>query len=170
MNTLTIIILLTVSLAEISKGQKTTRISDFNRELLAKQAQTTVYRDAVAPPPEIIDQTTKKRTALSQRVTFLSDGKMTVIIPNGAVIHLPSEGRVSLQNKIVGRLVEWNEFYLQNRNAIRLEDLSIKQLNGLESIDEEAFERIKKANLPTLTTYKNKVVALSAPANTLSTP
>ncbi|MGL5016792.1 MAG: hypothetical protein ACRDBP_01550 [Luteolibacter sp.] len=143
-------------------GQTNTHIiSDFNSALLAKQKQADPYKNVVSVPANADGSAAPKPQPLSEKVVFLTDGKITVILPKGAVIHAPEKNRISASSTVQGRLVEWDEFFMQNRNAIRLESVTIDQLQGSKAISEDAFERIRKANLPTLTAYQGRVVALS---------
>lgn len=157
-----IIPLVLFSVVILAEAQQSDRISELNRKLLSKQADVKA-KQATSPQtlPKTNDSASKAPT-LSQRTHFLSDGSLSVMIPRGALIHLPEKGRITVQNEIIGRLVEWNEFVMQNRNAIRLEEVDINQLQSQDPLDPEAMERIKEANLPTLTSYQGKIVALAA--------
>lgn len=149
----------------ICRGEDSSRITEINRQLLEKQRKADPYKNVVKPSPEMSARTSKDHPKLSERVSFLTDGQNTVIIPRGAVIHIPKDGKISIKDRINGRLVEWDEFYLSNRNSIRLQELNLKQLHGEDGIDQEIAQQIIDANLLTLTSFQNKVVALANPPN-----
>lgn len=137
-------------------------IAEMNQKLLAKQKSSDGYEktpQVIAPPNPVPVQ----RENFSDRISFLTDGQRTVMIPKGALIHTPANHRVSVQEKIQGKLVEWDEFQLANRNSIRLEPVDADQLQGAP-LDPKAMELVVKANLPTLACFQNRVVALPAPA------
>lgn len=130
-----------------------------NRDLRSKQESTNPYEKTptvIAPSARVPEV----RQKLSARISFLSDGQLTVMIPKGALIHSPPNHRISVREKIQGKLVEWNEFFLANRNAIRLEPVDADQLQGKKALDPKAVERVIQANFPTLASYQNRVVAL----------
>lgn len=92
------------------------------------------------------------------------------MIPKGAMIHSPKNSRILITEKIQGQLVEWEEFFLANRNAIHLEPVNAEQLQGVTPIDPKALERVLKNNLPALASFQNRVVSLPAPRQNPETP
>ena len=141
----------------------TSRISDLNRAVQAKQRGTEPYGEK----PTAAEQGDVERkpdvTKLSDRIVFLTNGNMSVAIPKGALIHIPEKGEIAVSDRIEGRLVEWAEFIQRNSGVVRLEAIESDHLQGFKTIPEEAMERISRANFPTLTTYQGRVVALPKP-------
>jgi hypothetical protein len=135
-------------------------IAELNKNLLAKQKSSNAYENT---PPVVTPPTPVERKSFSDQISFLTDGQLTVMIPKGALIHAPAKHRISVQEKAKGKLVEWDEFLLANRNAIRLEPVGADQLEGISPIGPKAMELVIKANLPTLATYQNRVVSLPTP-------
>lgn len=144
-------------------------ISAMNRSLLAQQKSSNSYEKT---PPVIATPTPApvERQNFSDRISFLTDGQLTVMIPKGALIHTPASHRISVQEKIQGKLVEWDEFFIANRSAIRLEPVNADQLQGITPLDPKAMERVIKANLPTLASYQNRIVLLPAPSQPHNPP
>jgi hypothetical protein len=134
-------------------------ISDLNQKLLAKQKSSASHEQtksvSAAPTPVPVE-----RESLSSRISFLTDGNLTTMIPKGALIHAPANHRISVREKIQGKLVEWDEFLLANRSVIRLEPVDMDHLQGNATLSPKAMESVRKANLPTLTVYQNRVVLL----------
>lgn len=160
MKTPTTLLLLAISAFPVfAEESATTRISDLNRAIIASQ------RAAVQDRPAVVEESVEQKaeagpTTLSERVAFLTDGKLTVIVPKGAVIYMPDGGVVSVQPEIRGRLVEWNEFLQANHNALRLESVGSDHLMGKVHLTEEVLERVSQSGFPTLTAYQGRVVAL----------
>jgi hypothetical protein len=153
-------LLLTITVTcSFSAQPEASAISDLNRELLAKQKAGTAYQNGpkvtAAPVSEPM-----ARPSFTDRISFLSDGQLTVMIPKGAMIHLPDKGRISISERIQGKLVEWDEFFLANRNAIRLQPVDAEQLQGTKPLDPKVLEHIKRVNFPALASYQNRVVSL----------
>jgi hypothetical protein len=98
--------------------------------------------------------------SFAERFVYLSDGTCSVLIPKGAVIHLPTAGRITVQSSAVGQWVEWPEFFSRNRSAIRLEPVTYNQLQGLESIKPDVLVKIKAEKVPVITSYQNQVVEM----------
>lgn len=147
-------------------------ISDLNAKLLAKQKSSSSH-EKTKPVSAAPTAAPVERESFSSRISFLTDGKLSVMIPKGALIHAPVNHRISVQEKIQGKLVEWDEFLLANRTAIRLEPVDLNHLQGNATLQPKIMELVLKANLPTLTVYQNRVVLLpgaSHPLNTTSTP
>ncbi|MGL4400636.1 MAG: hypothetical protein ACRCXD_12265 [Luteolibacter sp.] len=134
-------------------------ISDLNQKLLAKQ-KSSVGREQAKPASAAPTPTPVERESFSSRVSFLTDGNLSVMIPKGALIHAPANHRISVGDKIQGKLVEWDDFLLANRSAIRLEPVDLDHLQGNATLNPKTMESVLKANLPTLTVYQNRVVLL----------
>lgn len=101
---------------------------------------------------------------------FLTDGRLTVIVPRGAVVSLDGQKRLSQGGRIVGKLVEWEEFLNANRAAIELIDIPGNKLYDPEPLEPEALEKIHKNKLVAVTTYQGKPVALKFPAKPSTEP
>lgn len=133
-----------------------------NRMILERQQSSSAYEAAPAEISEA-DAPTREKSAykpLSERVSFLTDGELTVIIPKGAVIFMPGDNQISEGGKVQGQLVEWEEFFYRNRNAIRIEEVDGEQLQGLRGFPDETLEIIEKSKFPVITAFRNQVVAL----------
>lgn len=143
-------------------------ISDLNQKLLAKQKTSGCYEKtepvspAAAPTPVV-------REDFSSRVSFLTDGNLSVMIPKGALIHAPANHRISIREMVVGKLVEWDEFIRANRTSVRLEAVDLDLLQGNAKLNPEVLKAVTKADLPTLTVYQNRVVLLPASSHPLTT-
>lgn len=154
-----------------SAQQKTSRITEMNAKLLAKQSESTASYQA---DPRVVQATDEaagdetERTTLSSRLSFLSDGKHCVAIPRGAVIFMPKNRRISELDQITGNLIEWEEFLNLNRGALRLEQVDYQQLQGKKQFSPETIELITQSDLPTLTVHAQRVVALPATQATTS--
>ena len=159
------LLLLAVGLcSQLSAGESaTSRISDLNRAILAKQKAADPYQGAPAVADEGTGEKRQAAPTLRDRIEFLTNGKMSVAIPKGALIHVPEKGEITVGDRIEGQLVEWAEFIQLNSGVVRLEAVESDHLQGNKTIPEEDMELIKKANLPTITTYQGRVVALPKP-------
>lgn len=154
--------------AASAQHSKTSRISDLNRSIIASQQAHVPDASSKIDENDHHAAAVAEKKKLSERITFLTDGSMTVIIPKGAVIHMPENGRISQGEAIEGRLVEWDEFLQANRNSIRLEPVISDHLKGDVQLTDEVIEQVTKSGLPTLTAYQGRVVALPTPPQTIS--
>lgn len=155
------IVLAMICIAEASANDASS-LTEINRKILQNQANPTAYKGVETINPDQIPNSEHKIKPLSERVTFLSDGTASVMIPKGAVIHLPEKGRITLETHVKGEWVEWEAFFHRNRNAIRLETVSYKQLQGEETIQEDVYDKIKKEKVPVITSYNSQIVAMPA--------
>ena len=150
--------------SQVNAGESaTSRISDLNRAVQAKQRGADPYGEKPTAAQQGDAERKPDVTKLSDRIVFLTNGKMSVAIPKGALIHIPEKGEIAVRDRIEGRLVEWAEFIQNNSSIVRLEPVESDHLQGIKTIPEEAMERISKANFPTLTSYQGRVVALPKP-------
>lgn len=156
-----IIIVLSICGYTLSVAQDSNRVHTLNGKVVDSKKQATS-----AAPPASKDSW----PSFAERFAYLSDGTCSVLIPKGAVIHLPAPGRITVQSSVVGQWVEWDEFYNRNRSALRLESVTYKQLQGLESIKPDLLLKIKSEKVPVITAYNNLVVKMPSAYLKLATP
>lgn len=100
------------------------------------------------------------KDSLLERVSFLTDGSLTVIVPQGAVVEIPGNHRLVEGNRIVGKLIEWPEFLSANRGILKLIDIRGDKLRNPDPIDPTVLDEIRKNHLVGITTYQGRPVAL----------
>lgn len=108
---------------------------------------------------ENVDVTVPK-DSLFRRTSFLTDGRLSVIVPKGAVVSLAGQNRLSEGSRIVGKLVEWDEFLKANRAVIELIEVPGDKLYKPEPIEKSILEKIQKNKLIGVTTYLARPVVL----------
>jgi hypothetical protein len=105
-------------------------------------------------------EVTVPKDSLLGRTSFLTDGRLSVIVPKGAVVSLAGQNRLSEGSRIVGKLVEWDEFLKANRAVIELIEVPGDKLYKPEPIETSILEKIQKNKLIGVTTYLARPVAL----------
>lgn len=100
------------------------------------------------------------KESLFARTSVLTDGQLSVFIPKGAVVTLAGQNRLSEGSRILGKLVEWEEFLRANRAVIELIEVPGNKLYEPEPIEPSVMEKIQKNKLIGVTTYQARPVAL----------
>ncbi len=151
-----VIFILSVCLFLESNAQNSNRTHVVNGKVIEPKEAS----NPVSQGDDTASKSENDWSKFAERFVFLSDGTYCVMLPKGAVINLPAGGRITLQDKVVGEWIEWDEFFTKNRNALRLESVSFNQLQGLEPIDPDLLTKIKAEKIPVITAYNRKVVAM----------
>lgn len=66
--------------------------------------------------------------------TLLHDGECWTLVPEGAVVHLPSSLKSRLVAKPVGTLLPWNAFLERNRTWLGTVEVDFEQAAGNEAL------------------------------------
>lgn len=157
-------VLILVAAPALVHGEKApSRIAELNTKLLASQSRSTAAYQAdprTAKKPDAKAESTQPVVKLSSRLTFLSDGQRSVAIPRGAILYLSAKSRIKNGDKIVGKLIEWDEFLFQNRGELRFQSVTYTQLMGTTKLTEKDLENAVRSGITTLATHMSRVVSL----------
>lgn len=69
--------------------------------------------------------------------SVLHDGRNWTIVPNGAVVHIPSALKARVNARPVGTLLAWTDFLTRNRGWITTTEVSFDQAAGNEALPAE---------------------------------
>lgn len=78
--------------------------------------------------------------SIIKQSTILHDGKNWTLVPNGAVLFLPTAMKPRVNAKPVGTLLPWTDFLARNRNWITTSEVTFDQAAGNEALPVERTE------------------------------
>lgn len=163
MTTITRLTLILAILAGTSPAQD--RFAALNERMAKARAAVgtgALTSNVIEATSEKID-TALPAESLLESCVFLTDGTSTVILPKGAIIHMPESSRLQSGEKITGKIIAWDTFIAANRADIRLVQVGNEQLQGTEPLDPELIAKLEERHTVAITAFGNYPVALPAP-------
>jgi len=85
-----------------------------------------------------------KPTNLLDRSEFLSCNGLSTLVPKGSILHVPDNCQGRMKIDPGSKIVPWAEFFRLNRGWVTTMEVSRKQAEADEPLDEKALERISK--------------------------
>ena len=96
---------------------------------------------------------------LMARSLFLTDGKHAVLMPAGAIIHVPEDRGMAVLPATDLPLVSWQEFFRVNQSWIRQFALDFEQATGRKPFDPNTAKALGKSRSLVVCTYFSQPMA-----------
>lgn len=92
---------------------------------------------------------------------IIHDGRNWTMVPAGAFIQLPDSLRHRLSTRPLGNLISWKNFLELNREWLKAEEVSIRQVNGRDALDSRRLRYLASTPLMVIATHDHQPAALS---------
>ncbi len=106
-------------------------------ELLARQQERAFGGFA----PEDMERETFDARTMSE---FIAIRENTVVVPKGAILHLPEAATASVVDGIQGELLDWLSFRTRHRAEIATLEVTLEQASGAKPIDQAKLEAARR--------------------------
>ena len=159
---------LALALASASSAPGPTKISTkmrdviTHRELMAQQAAS-----KEPPPLSAFEKAEGEDPAKGSRPQdilkssdFLSYSGMATLIPKHALVYVPDLLKTRATIKDGLKIVTWPDFHAKNRSWITTVEVTRQQAEGLEPLDEEKMESIRKTGDVIVATMKGSPISV----------
>lgn len=103
-----------------------------------------------------------EQSIIAQSV-ILSDGSNWTLVPKGAILFLPESQNSKINTRPVGNLVPWKEFLRLNHAWVSAEEVTLRQAEGVQPLDERRVEFWSKNQKVIVATYLGGPISHIAP-------
>ncbi|BCX49725.1 hypothetical protein HAHE_36330 [Haloferula helveola] len=107
--------------------------------------------------------------SLINQSIILSDGLNWTLVPKGAVLHLPADHSARVGTKPIGNLLPWKDFLTLNHAWITSEEVSIRQAEGVQALDEKRTAHWSKQDKVIVAVHLGGPISVAAPTPSTAT-
>lgn len=115
---------------------------------------------SVEVPEEAKAAKAYKPQSLLARSEVIKRGNVATLVPKRAVLHVPADLRGVLGMPESPQLINWAEFFLQNRSWIRTVEVTRNQAEGGEPLSEELIKSFEDCRQLVVATYQTGPISV----------
>ncbi len=101
---------------------------------------------------------------LVENSEFITFQREVLIVPKGAILHIPERLQAHVIENPVGKIQPWLEFISKNRAHITTVEVTLDQATGKAALPEQRVEEFKNSSQIVIATFNRHPISVASPS------